>query len=198
MIHSRGRPYDSEIDKRLFEVTKSMLASDGFENLSVSQIVIESGTTRSAFYRRYKDLSALVLAVLLHEFPTDLTKEFDTGSLPDDLRAIQEDQLDFFTTPLVYRGLSGFLAQLRSEDSQRQQFAEYFLHLRREATRLIIDRAVERGEIKNGYDPDLICDIITGPFIFRTILPETGPLDTTLVNGTVKAALGVLGYQRDA
>ncbi len=194
MAENRGRPFDTDLDKAIITTAKKLLATKGFEGLTVTEIVDTAGTTRSAFYRRYKDFVDLVIDIYLHEFPTALDDHFDTGSLPSDLRAIQEDQLDFFRIPMVERGLSGFLGQLRSDDQARKKFLDRFLQPRRDATRQIIDRAIERQEISGGYDAAFICDLITGPFIFRIMIPELGPIDNELVTGTVNAALDALGY----
>ena len=103
-------------------------------------------------------------------------------------------QLDLFTDPMVNRALSGFFGQLRSDDRSRKEFLELFLQPRRDSTRAILDRAVVRGEIHDDYDIDLICDTLTGPFIFRVIIPEIGPLDDRLVDGTVRMVLNDLNY----
>lgn len=192
MVESKGRPYDTQLDEAIIESAKALLTEKGFEGLTVSEIVQAAGTTRSAFYRRYKDFVALMVDILLSEYNTDLDKTFDTGSLASDLLALQEDQLDLFTDPMVNRALSGFFGQLRSDDLSRQEFLELFLQPRRDATRAILDRAVVRGEIHDDYDIDLICDTLTGPFIFRVIIPEIGPLDDNLVDGTVRMVLNDL------
>lgn len=194
MMENKGRPYDTQLDEAIIESAKALLIEKGFEGLTVSEIVQAAGTTRSAFYRRYKDFVALMVDILLSEYTTDLDKTFDTGSLASDLLALQEDQLELFTDPMVNRALSGFFGQLRSDDLSRQEFLELFLQPRRDATRAILDRAVVRGEIRDDYDIDLICDTLTGPFIFRVIIPEIGPLDDRLVDGTVRMVLNDLNH----
>ncbi|MFN8047315.1 MAG: TetR/AcrR family transcriptional regulator [Ancrocorticia sp.] len=193
MTDNRGRPFDTAVDEAILTTTKALLEAKGFDRLTVSEIVERAGTTRSAFYRRYMSLLDLITDLFLHEFPTELDIEFDTGSLTSDLRAIQVDQQDFFTTPMVYQGLPGFLGKLRADDDARQAFIDRFVQPRRDAVERIVDRAVQRGEITGSYDPDFICDLITGPFIFRIMAPEIGPLDDALVARTVDAALRFLG-----
>lgn len=194
MMENKGRPYDTQLDEAIIESAKALLIEKGFEGLTVSEIVQAAGTTRSAFYRRYKDFVALMVDILLSEYTTDLDKTFDTGSLASDLLALQEDQLELFTDPMVNRALSGFFGQLRSDDRSRKEFLELFLQPRRDSTRAILDRAVVRGEIHDDYDIDLICDTLTGPFIFRVIIPEIGPLDDRLVDGTVRMVLNDLNH----
>lgn len=68
------------------------------------------------FLSPHADLLDLVTDLYVHEFPTQLDLEFDTGSLMSDLFAIQKDQQEFFTTPMVYRG-----SQVSSEVGHRRR-----------------------------------------------------------------------------
>lgn len=193
MTENRGRPFDTAVDEAILTTARAFFEERGFDGVTVSEIVERAGTTRSAFYRRYASLLDLVTDLYLHQFPTQLDLEFDTGSLVSDLRAIQKDQQDFFSTPLVERALAGFLGRLSVDDDARKAFIDRFVQPRRDAIERIIDRAAQRGEIDGSYDPAFICDLITGPFIFRIVAPEVGALDDTLVENTVDAALRVLG-----
>lgn len=193
MTDNRGRPFDTAVDEAILTTAKAFIEKNGFDGLTVSEIVEQAGTTRSAFYRRYASLLDLVTDLYLHEFPTQLDLEFDTGSLMSDLFAIQKDQQEFFTTPMVYRGLAGFLGKLGTDADARQDFVSQFVEPRRSATARIIDRAVQRGEIDPPEDVAFISDLITSPFLLRIIAPELGPLDDDLVERTVNIALYALG-----
>ena len=196
MGESKGRPFDTDLNEAIISAAKVLIAEKGFEGLTVTEIVQLAGTTRAAFYRRYQNFVQLTLDVLFREFPTHIDIDFDTGSLVEDLRLVQLDQLDFFTTPLINRGLNGFLGDARSDDAARKLFLEQFLQPRRDATKKIVDRAIARHEIEEPHDLDLICDLLTGPFIFRVTVPELGTLDTALVEATVDAALHTLNFSQ--
>ncbi len=194
MTDNRGRPFDTAVDEAILTTAKAFIEKNGFDGLTVSEIVERAGTTRSAFYRRYASLLDLVTDLYLHQFPAQLDVEFDTGSLASDLYAIQKDQQDFFTTPVVYQGLAGFLGKLSADVDARRDFVAQFVEPRRAATERIIDRAVRRGEIDLPEDVAFICDLIISPFLLRIITPELGPLDDDLVEKTVGIALLALGF----
>ena len=196
MGENRGRPFDMDVDYAIGSSARSLLADKGFEGLTVSEIVEAAGTTRSAFYRRYKDFLELTLDILVHDFPMPGDGRFDTGSLEGDLRSIQFYQLDFFAAPVVNRSLGGFLGQLRSNDLVRESFLASVLGPQREAAKRVIERAADRHEISSPYDIDVVCDLLMGPFIIRVMLPEIGPLDAHLAEETVEAALAALHYSR--
>ncbi len=194
MKSAMGRPRDAEVDAALTAVALELLLERGYEQMSVDAVVRKAGSTRPAFYRRFTGLPDLVLRLLLDRFETQLDRTFNSGSLPDDLRAVQQDQLSFFLDPLITSALPGFLAATRSDGELRDAFAARFLLPRRRAVAAILQRGVDRREIAAPYDADWVCDLMTGPFLMRVQLPASGPLDDRLVEASVAAALSVLGH----
>ena len=195
MMNVPGRPKSTAVDVALIQAAQDILMETGYEGLSVHGLVKRAGTTRPTFYRRYPDLGALALEILLSRYAVELDEVFDTGDLSSDLLAVQRDQLIFFTESLVYRALPGFFAALRADDKLRRSFFDRFLAPRRQSTALILRRAMRRQEIPGNFDVDWICDLLTGPFILRVQIPEAGPLDDNLVYAIVAAALAALGYR---
>lgn len=194
MSRAPGRPKSADVSEALIRATRDLLLEEGFENMSVDALVKRAETTRPAFYRRYRGLADVVLQMLLNEFGTNLDRTFDFGDLNADLLAVQRDQLALFTDPMVKQALAGFFAQLHSHHDLRVAFMDGFLLPRREATGAILHRAVQRGQITADFDVDWICDLLTGPFIMRVLLPEVGALDDALVYASVASALAALGY----
>lgn len=192
MNEQSGRPLSADLDVALVDAAQQMLIADGFGQLSVDRLVKRAGTTRPAFYRRYRNLGDLVLQLLLAQNETHLEKAFDTGTLRTDLIAVQHNQLDFFASPLAQRSFTGFAAALRTDDELRETFYEGFLFPRRKSTAAILERSAARGEILQSFDPEWICDLLTGPVLMRVVFPDTGALDEQLAEQTVNAALAVL------
>lgn len=129
MSQRTGRPRRADLDAALVEAAGQILLERGFEELSVDGLVKRAGTTRPAFYRRYRNLGDLLVQLLLGQHAIRLEEIFDTGGLESDLVAVQRDQLAFFTEPLVRRSLPGFVASLRADEELRQTFYEGFLFL---------------------------------------------------------------------
>lgn len=193
MKRNLGRPLDAEVDGALMAATLDLLVERGYEQMSIEAVVRRAGTTRPAFYRRFTGLPDLVLKLLLSRFETQLDRTVDTGDLGQDLLAVQREQLGFFCDPLIKRALPGFLVAAKLDDLLWQAFAERFLLPRRHAVAAILRRGADRGEIDTKYDAEWICDLLTGPFLMRAQLPGSAPLDDSLVEASVSAALAVLG-----
>ena len=108
MIASIGRPRNTDLDIALLGAAEELILERGFGGLFVGAIASSAGTTRPAFYRRFDGIPALVLALLLDRFAIDLDLSINSGNLPEDLTAIQREQLALFSHPLVKHGLAGF------------------------------------------------------------------------------------------
>jgi AcrR family transcriptional regulator len=193
MPNEVGRPRNPALAGAILNAARALLVENGFDSLSVDAIASRAGTTRPAFYRRYEGLPEMLLALMLEDFGTDI--EFNYGDVRSDLLAIQRDQIDLFTSPIARQCLSVFLGALQSSPALNTDFQAHFLRPRREATGRILARAAGRGEIRSDYDPESICDLLTGPLLMRIVLPGVGPLDQRIVEDTVDSSLALLGHE---
>ncbi|MHA7304808.1 TetR/AcrR family transcriptional regulator [Arthrobacter sp. TMN-49] len=195
MVPSLGRPRNADLDTALIRAVETLILEKGFSGISVGAVAAQAKTTRPAFYRRFDGIPHLVLAFLLERFAIDLDRFIDSGSLPIDLEAIQRDQLELFSNPLVQRSLAGFLDSLQSDVELRNVFVEAFLKPRRAGVGIIVARALSRGEIAPNPDVEWVCDLLTGPILMRVLMPGLDELNEALISSTVAAALQTLGYR---
>lgn len=188
---TRGRPRKGTIDEDLLTVAADLIAERGFAALTVDDLVRSASTSKPAFYRRFRDLADLVPRILAARHGLD--GDIDTGSLRGDLEEVQRRQVALFTDPVVASALIGWAAHVQSRPEQARPFVESYLAPRRAFTHVILARAVARGEIPAGSDPDGIADLLTGPLLMRIVFPGMPPVDERLAAQTVSAALAVLG-----
>jgi len=196
MVASIGRPRNTDLDAALLRAAEELVLERGFSSISVEAVASRAGTTRPAFYRRFDGLAHLVLALILDRFAVDLDKVIDCGSLPADLEAIQRDQVDLFSNPLVSRCLAGFLDSVQTDEDLRKVFVEEFLAPRRYGAAMIILRAAARGEIPGDPDVEWVCDLLTGPLLMRAVMPGLMALDESIISQTVSSALCALDYRK--
>jgi len=195
MVATVGRPRNTNLDTALLKAAEELLLERGFSAVSVEAVASRAKTTRPAFYRRFDGVPHLVLTLLLDRFAIDLDRSIDSGNLPEDLEAIQRDQLDLFSNPLVKRCMAGFLDSLQTDQDLRRIFVDEFLAPRRFGAGMIILRAAGRGEIPPNPDVEWACDLLTGPLLMRALMPGLMGLDEGLVSQTVASALCALGFR---
>jgi AcrR family transcriptional regulator len=190
-----GRPRAELLDAAVLDAAAELVTAEGYQAASIEAIARRAGTTRPAVYRRHASRGRIVVAAMARRFGLDPAP--DTGSLRGDLLAVQRAQLEFFADPLVIRALPGLLDEAASDPALGSQFFDEFVAPRRQSTARALQRAVERGETRPGFDTDWICDLLTGPLLMRAFLP-TGPIDEKLAQLTVDATLDALQVSRDA
>lgn len=190
-----GRPRDTRLDSALLAATADLIAERGYSAVTLQAVADAAGTSRPALYRRYTDLADLVASMLMERFGLDPGAE-DLGGIEAELLAIQQHQRELFNDVVMRKALPGLLADLARSPELARQFHERFLGPRRLSTASILERAVLRGEIAPGTDPEWLCDLITGPMLMRALVPTLGPIDAELVRLTVRSALDAVGYRR--
>lgn len=187
----RGRPHNPAIVDQLRKAAEQIMLTEGFSGLSVDRLAKEVGTTRPTFYRRYPTMGYLALDVLQHRFGAG--EEVNTGSLEQDLLILQEHEVAMFADPLIQKNLAALLELARLEPEIASITRQSFIEARRQSVRRVIDRAVERGEIKElAVDFNYLCDLLLGPILARTLLPLPGQLDENLAKSTTETALMTL------
>ena len=80
-----GRPLDESVDAAILETAWRLLLEDGYARMSIARVAEEARVGRPAIYRRYRDKSELVAAVLANKAAQ--AAPIDTGSTRTDLIA---------------------------------------------------------------------------------------------------------------
>lgn len=172
-----------------------LVAECGYASITVDLVVARAGTNKPAFYRRFRHLAEVVPQILASRHGTD--EDIDTGTLVGDLIEVQNRQRRLFTDPVITRGFAGWLSHIEADPETGEPFFRDYLAPRRAYTQLILDRAVDRGEVTIAADPAWIADLLTGPLIMRALMPGLPPINDRLIAQTIRAALDALGYRGD-
>lgn len=187
-----GRPRKSSIDTAIIDAFAELVVERGYARVTVDDVVARAGSNKPAFYRRFRDLADVVPRLLAERHGLDA--DIDTGTLVGDLLEVQARQFALFTDPVVSGGLIGWAAHVGAHPERAEPFVSSYLAPRRAFTHVILARAVARGEIADGADPDWVADLLTGPLLMRITLPGLPPITEELVRRTVVAALDSVAF----
>ena len=78
-----------------------------------------------------------------------------------------------------------FLVAAAATSDELASATNGFMSRRIDLAEIIVERAIERGEIPAGTDPRLVIEAVTGPIWFRVLL--TGePIDETFLRALVR------------
>jgi AcrR family transcriptional regulator len=172
----RGRPRSEESRQAILRAAIDLLAESGYAALSIEGIAARSGTGKQTVYRWWPSKADVVLEALAGESDV-LVPLPDTGSWPADLRAFLAASFALGRKPRVVEVLRALMAQAQLDPGFHARFRAGFLQRRREALGVLLDRAVERGELPSGVSAATVADIVFGVIWYRVLTTtETGAL----------------------
>ena len=182
----RGRPRKAHADGAILAATLDLLADVGISGLRVEDVAARAGVGKSAIYRRYESKSSLVaaaIAALVSEISLP-----DTGSTRDDLLALMAEAVAVYNDPLRAGVMPSLVAAMRHEPQLASAIRDGFLTKRRAALRTVLERGVDRGDLRADLDTELALDVLGGPLFYRLLITG-GPLDDALVEGVADLIL---------
>ncbi|MGJ5629128.1 TetR/AcrR family transcriptional regulator [Nostoc sp. CALU 1950] len=167
--NSPGRPRSVLSHQAILKATLDLLAEVGYERMSIEAIAARAGVGKPTIYRRYSSKEELVADAI-----ESLREEIsipDTGSLWSDLDLIIESAARTTLTPLGRQIKALILSTASSSPQFAQVYWAKYLQPRRQAFRVVIERAKTTNEIQADADSDLIFDLMSGAMLYAQIFP---------------------------
>jgi AcrR family transcriptional regulator len=161
-----GRPRDAQIDTDVVAAVLNALERGGYRAVTIDGIAKNVGRARSSLYRRWPSKRHLVAYAVVSELGENPAA--DTGSLRGDLLSAVTTLWRAFRGPLGH-ALAGLVGDMAQDAALASSIRQRVLAPRRRSMRQAIERARGRGEVLNDLDVELLLDMLTGPFYFRTL-----------------------------
>lgn len=181
-----GRPRDPDLDDAILSATTELLCEAGFAGTTVEAVAERAGVGKATIYRRWPSREDLLLAA--GDCLTGCGPVPDTGSLRDDLVALMSQLVGILTKTPAGALLPAMVEEAARNPELRSRF-DAFVDARREPARQIVQRALDRGELRADLDRELVVDLLSGPLFLR-ILVTGAPIDADLPGRVVDAVLG--------
>jgi AcrR family transcriptional regulator len=147
----------------VLQATVAELLEVGYARLRLESVAERAGVHRTTVYRRWPDRQDLVLEALLDQRDADVPVP-DTGSLREDLRRLAHSIVRTLTSPV-----GAALARTMAAQSGPAPAIARFWAERLQLAGVIVARAVERGELPPGTDPQLLIEAMVGPLYLRLL-----------------------------
>jgi AcrR family transcriptional regulator len=166
----------------VLRATVEELAERGYSALSLEGVARRAGVHKTTVYRRWGNRSSLVLEAML-ERAGEGVQVPDTGSLRGDLLELARGSAATVSSPegeAVTRAVAGE----SPHDPGLAAAARSFWAERLALDAVIVERAIERGEVERGTDPVEVIEAVLGPIYFR-LLATGEPLEPAFIEGVV-------------
>jgi AcrR family transcriptional regulator len=171
---SVGRPRDTSIDERVLDVTRSLLAHQGFDQTTIQAISERSGIHPSAIYRRWPSRIEIIEQVV---FPgLNSVKVKPTGDLRADLHRFIRAYASTLDAPAARAAIPGLLAAYQSSERPRTSQSDWVAVSARPQFVDIV-AAAPRGSIDPHVDIDDVFDTLLGSVMARILVPTVAGRD---------------------
>jgi AcrR family transcriptional regulator len=183
---SLGRPRDERADRAIVTATLELMAEDGVRDLRVDDVAARARVGKATIYRRYRSKDELVtaaVAALVSEIEVP-----DTGSTRADLLGLMGGAVDVYNGSVEAAAMPSLVDAMSRDAKLARAVRDGFLAGRRGALRAVLERGIERGDLRAGLDFELALDVLGGPLFYR-LLVTGGPIDRDLAEGVVELIL---------
>jgi AcrR family transcriptional regulator len=174
---NQGRRRNEKSHQAILKAAAELLEEKGYRGICIEAIANRAGVGKQTIYRWWTSKAAVVMEAYAvqasHNVPTP-----DTGDLRKDLYQILQQLFTILNTTSARDAMTGLIAEAQLDTSVAESFREQFVATRRAATQTIIERAIERQELRNNLDIELVIDAIYGAVWYRLLLKHA-PIDDT-------------------
>lgn len=162
MSKGAGRPRSAEKDAAILRAALELLATHGYTRMSLSQVAAAAQVSKSTIHLRWKTKADLLTAALAAVRMVDAPPA--VGDTRQDLVAILED---FAATVQRVRGMA-LIGTCLAEEAHTPDLLtllrERTVLPRRALLREVLERARDRGEIRQDADLEAAVSALLGPF----------------------------------
>src|SRR5580658_7579299 len=183
----RGRPRSQEADRAILTATAELLADRGLSAMSIEEVAARAGVGKTTIYRRWPSKGLLALDAFVTSF-RDAQPPNDTGTLRGDLLAALHAWVHAVTQTPMGRILTGLIAEAQHDPELRGAWRDRVLEPLRVQHRIMLDRAIERGEIPSSVDRDVVLDLFFGAAEHRLLLGHL-PITDAFIDAVVDVIL---------
>ena len=189
-----GRPRDAGIDTGVVIEVLKTLKSGGYRSVTIDGIARKVGRARSSLYRRWPSKRHLVAYAVVSELGENPAA--DTGNIGDDLEAVVGTLMRAFRGPLG-PALAGIVADMAQDPALASTIRQHVLAPRRRSMREALERGRLRGEVRDGFDVELVLDMLTGPFYFRTLFGHAA-ISRRTIRDVVECVLRIVSPDKES
>ncbi|KZM75325.1 TetR/AcrR family transcriptional regulator [Nocardia terpenica] len=183
----RGRPRSERAREATLDATMTLLLERGLAGTGMDAVAAAAGVSKATIYRWWPTKESLAMDALYREWAA-VPPATDTGALREDLRGLLLPWANLVARRPYGRVFVGLLAEVLSDPDFALEYRSRFVENRREEGRLILQRAIGRGEVSPDIRIEVVLDLLYGP-IYHRMLHGHAALDDRFVGEVIDTVL---------
>jgi AcrR family transcriptional regulator len=165
----RGRPRNEGCRATILSATLDLVADVGIAGLTMDAVAVRAGVGKATIYRRWSSKEALMLDAWVSCINTPLVP--DTGSLRSDVDELLLRVDHPLTDEALQRVFPQMIAAAKVNPDVREAYQSYLIE-RRRPMRVVLERAIGRGELDPETDVELVSDLLIAPLLYRWLVTD--------------------------
>jgi AcrR family transcriptional regulator len=193
--HKLGRKRDHTRDAEILDAALEVLAETGYDGMTIDMVAARAKAGKATVYRRWASKGELVIDAVacMKNLDIDFDNLPDTGSLRGDLIAqIKPHSIDDGEKKL--RVMAGLMSMLSRTPELALAANSAIIEPRARVNRILLGRAIDRGEIPATTDVDTIALISPSMASYRVLVLRK-PVDRefliSIIDGVILPAVGL-------
>jgi AcrR family transcriptional regulator len=166
-----GRPLDVTRDADILDAALDVLSEEGFDGMTIDMVAARAKAGKATLYRRWPSKTELVIDAVACMKNSDINYDDlpDTGTLRGDLVAM-------IKPPAVRDGakkmrvMAGLISLIARNPELAETARAAVIAPRAELNRFLLQRAIDRGEIRADLDLATIANISPSMVTYRTMM----------------------------
>lgn len=171
---SPGRRRSQQSYAAIMKATVELLEECGYGGINIEALARRAGVGKQTIYRWWTCKAAIVMEAYSAQAAKTVPVP-DTGSVCGDLLQVLQHLCEVLNTTAGL-AMTSLIAEAQIDPKVGVAFREQFIKSRRETVRIILQRGIERGEIRENVNMELAIDTFYAPVWYRLLLKHA-PLD---------------------
>lgn len=160
----------TRVRSAVLEAASELLANAGYDKLSIEDVATRAGVHKTTVYRRWPSKAELVFDVVRQQADDNVPLPH-TGTLLGDLEALAQSVVSNLNSADGAGRAHGrqIVAAAATSNDLAQNMHVFWAH-RFALVEQVVERAIERGEVPENTDTELIIEALVGPIWLRVLL----------------------------
>ena len=163
-----GRPRSARAHAAILEATLELLAERGLAALTMEGVAARAGVGKATVYRRWTSKTELVGEAVARIGTQDMTLP-DTGSVRGDVLAMMRGRRASAGATRAGFFIPRLVGEAAGDPELGPLLDEVLVQPGRRVMRAILERGIERGELRPDLDIESAVDLLVGAIVYRLL-----------------------------
>lgn len=162
-----GRPRSEATRLAILNATADLMLESGFSGTTIEAIAARARVSKVTIYKWWPSRGAVAIDAYFHRFR-------ETSIYPDTGDVARDITTQILSVIETFRGRAGYvmaelLGHAQSDPALAEMLRVRWLQPRREAATAVLQRGIDRGEIRKDVSLPVLMDELYGPVYYRLI-----------------------------